>query len=207
MKNLQNQKVLYEVRALFGLIQLKFEIPKIKAKGPKEGVEIRADAELDNLDQEVADIKKKINVKEAVELFQDIKLLKNHVYHFPEWSKGALSNIKCIHFHWTTKIGIEEAPSTAMAIGGILGVKSSFVSFLSKRIKLLQRPDIRVIPFYNQLLFSTDLTIHMKVRHFHALLAVSRLLFRIMIMKNGFKVWSKMLHSFYLAWKDKKNTE
>lgn len=199
-----NDMIQYEIKALLGIIQLSFEVPIIKFQGVNQGLEVKSDIKLENLETELIDTDDKITTQKAFNFYNQIKTLRNHVYRFSDWLFITLSKLKCTHLHWHTHIGIGEAPGTAVTTGIVWGIKTNLLGYVFKKIHLETVPEIQVNPEFNRSYFSTVLISEIKIRHFHAFLAPIRLLIRILKVKGGLRVWIKALYRLFLILKNKR---
>lgn len=57
-------------------------------------------------------------------------------------------NIHCLH--WTTHVGTGDAATTGMAAGALWGVKGGITGFVTEKGRLYGKPDVRIIPHYDQ---------------------------------------------------------
>lgn len=57
-------------------------------------------------------------------------------------------NIHCLH--WTTHVGAGDAATTGMAAGALWGVKGGITGFVTEKGRLYGKPDVRIIPHYEQ---------------------------------------------------------
>lgn len=185
-KDQANDKIAYHIKALLGIIRLQFEVPVVKFKGVN-------DSNMDNT-----------KTSKAKNFFRHFQNLRTHVYGFSDWYTKALSKIKCIELSWNTKVGIGDAPVTAITTGLIWALKTTLLGFIFRKITLRTKLVLDVTPCYHQKHFTTELVSELKVRHFFALLTVLELLIRIMKIKGGLKMWIYTVYHLFLVWRNKK---
>lgn len=75
-----------------------------------------------------------------------------------------LRDAECTEFRWKTDIGLEDAALTAVAAGVCWAVVSSLVGWGSRFVRPAARPDVRVRPVYGETVFSTELSVAVRIR-------------------------------------------
>lgn len=144
----------YEVRALFGLIRLNYEMP---------------DMNMAKMQQYIAQRKTNRQYKRA-------KFIVTHIDQFYQWMLTLLKRIKCVQLDWQTKIGMSDAAETALLSGVAWGVKTTLIGALSQRLTLTNMPHLQVSPHFNEALLSTELVFKLQVRLFNLLRSLTVLL-------------------------------
>lgn len=78
----------------------------------------------------------------------------------------AMPKVRCDKLEWHTRIGLDNAATTAVATGMIWGLKSPIIGFLMHKMKLrfTTTPQCYVTPRYNEFHFTTHLACNLKIR-------------------------------------------
>jgi hypothetical protein len=134
-----------------------------------------------------------ITKEKIARFYRSSKLLMENIVGFPVWVKDSLSRVRCTQLRWETRVGIGDAPETAMTTGLLWGVKSSLLGFLFSSMQIETKPKVLVEPQYNQMQFSTEFACIVKIRVGHAMVAGLLLLFRILRVKGGLRTWQSIL--------------
>jgi hypothetical protein len=91
-------------------------------------------------------------------------------------------------FTWITRFGTGDALSTATLYGVLWGVKSSLLSFLHRKIKFDQKPDIQVIPDFQNSRLDLIFDCIFRVKLGYIIIAAFIARFRHRMMKGGIGV-------------------
>jgi hypothetical protein len=188
-----NDSLFVQIRALFGFIRYRYDIPVIDYKGVFGGVEIFSERINENKGENLNDQHRKLTPSSLKRNFGKFKRLLEHANGLTEWIKGSMSHVHCTKLRWQTYLGVGGADDTAVVTGFIWGVKSTLLAFLSKRIRLETRPHIEVNPLFNRSLFSMNLLCIVKIRFGYAIIAGLLLAVRILTAKGGLKTWRNIL--------------
>jgi hypothetical protein len=134
-----------------------------------------------------------INREWIMQFYDRVQIIVKNIFNLTEWTKDTLSHVECTYVRWHTRVGIGDAPETAVVTGLLWGVKSSLLSFVMSRICLKAQPDVQVVPQYNQQLFSTDLICKAQIRLGHVLMAGLRLVVRMLKGQGSLREWRQIL--------------
>ncbi|WP_438445553.1 DUF2953 domain-containing protein [Gorillibacterium sp. sgz5001074] len=188
-----NDRFYVLVRGLYGLVRYKYEVPIIKFRGLHKGIDFKSEKvnELNSslIDESVGNIDR----EKILRYYDKFKRALQATFDMKEWVKDTLAQTCCTDMKWITRVGIGDAPETAITTGLVWTVKSSILGYLFKFIKRDVKPDIRVIPMYNQTVFSTEISCIAQIRLGQAIFAGLHLLVRIMKVKGGIKAWQNIL--------------
>lgn len=184
-----HRHVRYEVRALFGLVRMTFNVPIFKFEGFEKGFEL--DAQIDAQGTEDSSVEKQITWTKLKNWYKLSKLLTANVDEFPIWLKACLARVKCTEFRWHTELGTGDAASGAVMYGIVWAIKSSLAGAVSHKISLHTKPQMNVVVKFNETSFATQLTVKIKIRHFELVRAPWTLFVRICKIKGGLKTWHK----------------
>ncbi|MFK7696483.1 DUF2953 domain-containing protein [Paenibacillus sp. HJGM_3] len=186
----QNDRFHIRVKALFGLIKLDYEVPKLKLSGLK-ALLYEGEMSVNGKTASVSDGAGVIDRRKIMQFFEQTKLLLTHTEGLNAWTKETMRLLKCTEFRWTTRVGLNDAPETAVLTGLIWALKSSILHLAAKRIRLQAQPVIHVFPLYNRLHFTTEFLAEGHLRAGSALWAGLKLLRRIAKAKEGLSTWRK----------------
>ncbi|TXK76543.1 DUF2953 domain-containing protein [Paenibacillus sp. N3.4] len=184
-----NDMFAIELRALFGLIRYRYVIPIIQFKGFAAGIMIKSETvNKDNI--KLRDVRKDHITKEKViAYFKQLKIMMAHTVDLYAWMKQTLAKVQCTELKWITRVGLGDAPETAITTGAIWGIKSSLLGFAIPFVKLQAKPQVDVIPQYNEKQFSTEFRMAGRIKVWFVIFAGFRLLMRAAKIKGGIRTW------------------
>ena len=195
-KSEQNDHIHLELKFLFDLLALKFDIPVLKMTSFLEGAQVKMQASpagpAEN-DAEPAQSRGGLfltprKVKKGLELINRIKLRAHDVQ---EVAKFTLSKLKCEKFEWHTRVGVGDAASTAMVTGLFWGVKTTLFGAFAHYIALRTTPRINVVPAYYSTEVDTRFLCIFRYRIGNSIIAVVRILFKLIKGREG--IWQNTL--------------
>jgi hypothetical protein len=125
--------------------------------------------------------------------FQMVQLLRQNTTHLYAWMKNTLAHIECTQLKWITRVGIGDAPQTAIAAGAVWGMKSSLLGYMMHLVQVRSKPLVEVVPQYNHAQFSTDLSTAAGIRPIYIVWSGIELLWRIMKIKGGLRNWYRVI--------------
>lgn len=189
----KNDEILLNLRALFGLVQVNYNIPILRFKNWAEGLELKMEQVNVRADNLMKDQKKQINLEKLKEVYENVQILLEHCFHFQEWLFKTIRRIHCTKLNWKTSVGIGDAPETAFLVGTVWGFKSSILGFLFRFIQLDARPRLQVMPAFNQKLFAIEGVCILQIRLVFVFSAGIQLLLRILKVKGGLRAWRNVL--------------
>jgi hypothetical protein len=185
-----NDHLNIQVRALYGVIRVEYVIPIMKLQGLKG---LMIEREKNQLQEEQKT--EWIDKGKIVEFYQKAKLMLTHTDGLTEWLKQTMKQFRCTELRWTTRLGLKDAPGTAILSGVVWGLKSSIIHILAKNVKMQVLPVLHVFPLYNRLHFSTEVMVAGHIRAGTAIWAGLKLLRRISKAKGGLKTWQRLMSS------------
>lgn len=188
-----NDRLYIYCKAVYGLVQYRLEVPVIAFKGLGKGVIFKEEHVNERGDRLMAEGTQEINKDKVILYFKKARIFVEATYHMRDWLYDTMSKVTCTHLHWTTRIGLGDAPETAITTGIVWTLKSSLLTFLFTHIKRCGNPKIQVIPDYGKAVFTTELTWTGQMRFDQA--CASLVLFMVRALKNrgSFKAWQKIL--------------
>lgn len=182
-----------DVRALYGLVHLRFEIPIIKLKALSAKAEVKMEAEAGSSGPPLAEKRQTITPNTLMRWHHIARKTLREVHGLIDWLKQTLRWIQCERIFWQSKIGTGDAAETGILTGLIWGVKSTFLGSILRYVSLNTLPIVNVIPLYNQRYLSSEFECILRIRVGHAMLAGIRLLPRIWKAKGGEGKWQSIL--------------
>lgn len=188
-----NDRITVDVRALFGLFRYRIYVPLIDFNSWLEGFTIKKKADASAKASAEGSMKLDLTRERIMSTYERYKLLLKNVYNLKEWTKASLKRLECTYFMWNTRIGVGDAPETAIATGLVWGVKSSLLGMGFGLIRLKTRPNIQVSPQYNMQTFTTELMCKLQIRLVHVLWAGLRLFPHIWKGKGDWESWQHIL--------------
>ncbi len=188
-----NEQMYLDIKALFGWIRFRFVIPVIQFVNFSEGIMIKAETVNKNQTSLLSKGKHNINKDRIMQYYNKVQLILENTFHLYEWMKQSLAQVQCTKLTWNTRIGVGDAPETAITTGIVWGLKSSLLGFIFQYVQLHTHPRVQVNPQYNSQQFSTEVSFAGRIRLGYAILAGFRLLLQISKVRGGFKNWYKTL--------------
>lgn len=188
-----NDRLYIYCKAIYGLIQYRFEVPVIAFKGFQKGVMFKEEHVNERGHRLLGEGTAEINKDKVIRYFRKAKIFVEATYHMRDWLYDTMSKVTCTHLNWSTRIGLGDAPETAITTGIVWTLKSSLLTFMFTHIKRCGNPNIQVIPDYRQTVFTTELMWKGRMRFDQA--CVSLILFAVRAFKKrgSIKAWQKIL--------------
>lgn len=171
-----------KIKALYGLIRYKYEVPFIKIDKEDFGIVYEERSEGVQNSQQV----KKWTWPDIRQRIAEIKRLMRNIVNVSVIIKKFLKTVKVQHLEWHSKVGVKEADNTAKLIGMIWSAKGLTIGMLSHYMKLMIRPDVSLIPSFQQPVSQTRFLCMFEVRAGNAILAG----FKILKYWKGFRLAS-----------------
>lgn len=190
LNRVQDQdQISIQVKALFGWIKYRYDIPLVQFVSMSEGVQVKVGEENKHMPMTDQDKETNITWDKIARSYDQFMRFLTKVNGYIKWLKQALKKVHVTEFNWYTRIGIGEAPETAMLSGTIWAIKGTVSGWMLQHVTLEKTPQLSVVPMYNRTLFSTELACITKIRTGNAIIAGLKLLARMRLVKGGFKRW------------------
>ncbi|MBD0380642.1 DUF2953 domain-containing protein [Paenibacillus sedimenti] len=177
------------VRAFFGLVRYRYVIPIIQFKGLAQGIIVKSETATRSSDGLKDEMKDHLTKEKVLDSFKQGKIALENTLNMYDWMKQTLAKVECTELKWITRIGIGDAPETAITTGAIWGIKSSLIGFAARFVRLRTKPCVDVVPQYNEPQFSTEFRLAGRIRVWFILFAGIRLLARAAKIKGGIRAW------------------
>lgn len=188
-----NDRLYIYCKAVYGLIQYRFEVPVIAFKGFKKGVMLKEEHVNERGDSLLGEGTAEINKDKVIQYFKKAKIFVEATYHMRDWLYDTMSKVTCTQLKWSTRIGLGDAPETAITTGIVWTLKSSLLTFMFTHIKRCGNPDIQVIPDYRQTVFTTELMWKGQMRFDQACASLILFMVRAFKKRGSIKAWQKIL--------------
>jgi hypothetical protein len=168
-----------EVRALFGWVRYRYQIPehcyeRLLQKWIRNK-QLQGDAK-----------------KRRERMRQKAKLLLQTDGFFA-WMRNTMRHVKCGRFRWIAKLGTGDAAGTGTTSGLAWGLQSAIAGFLLNEVILETRPELAVVPQFQEEGFHMELDITVRIRLYVVVFALGALAWRILRSKGGFARWRTLL--------------
>lgn len=172
-----------KIRALYGFIRYNYEVPVIKID--KEDFGILYEERSKGIQKNSQQVKKWTwpDIRQRI---AEIKRLMRNIVNVSVIIKKFLKTVKVQHLEWHSTVGVKEADNTAKLIGMIWSAKGLTIGMLSRYMKLMIRPDVSLMPSFQQPVSQTRFLCMFKVRAGNAILAG----FKILKYWKGFRLSS-----------------
>lgn len=184
-----NDTLSVEMRGLFGLVRYRYVIPIIQFKGFTKGILIKSEKVTQHDAKLKDETRDHITKDRVITFYKETKDVLVHTLNLYGWMKQTLAKVECTELKWITRVGVGDAPETAITTGAVWGIKSSLLGFAVRYVKLTAKPRIDVIPQYNEKQFATEFRFAGRIRVWVAVMAGMRLLYRAAKIKGGIRTW------------------
>lgn len=193
-KHDKNDLLELDVKTLFGLVKLHYELPRLVFMGLEQGV-IGKFKETGTATTGVDTVKEEKFDKERIEHWRDnVQLAVKSTRGLKKWFKETVSHVKISKLNWSTDFSLGDAADTAIASGAVWGLKWSIVGFISQWVKLKHNPRVFVKPvFQDEHSFSMEFVCEGKLSVSYAVYASLQLLVRVLRETGGISKWRKLL--------------
>ncbi|MNC24302.1 hypothetical protein D3C75_723550 [compost metagenome] len=190
----KDDRVEFDIKALFGLVKFHYELPKLIFEGIERGVKVKLEESGIAPVRKDSDKEEQID-KETVQNWADnLKEALRATRGLMKWLKSLLSHVKITKLDWSTDFSLGDAAYTATATGALWGLKWSLAGWVSQFVRLQKSPRMFVVPvFRDELCFSTEAVCTGKLSVAYVLYAGLLLLRRISEVKGGLSHWIKLL--------------
>jgi len=133
------------VKALYGLVRLKWRMPVIE--WTNRGIKLRSESDNHSGHEEKEE---QLNADKIVGLTNRLKRIVSHIEGVAHLARQVLRHVKVQEWKWTTVVGTDDAMWTAMATGMLWSVKTTAAGVASQIVHLSALPVLDVKPAYNR---------------------------------------------------------
>ena len=168
--------LIIQFKAWFGLIKYKLEFPLIKIDDNSPTIVVKQkmpDAKQDSLEQKST---KQFSFEDFLNSLHDMKELLKSVVSLQTIVQKFLKKVVVRKLEWHTVVGIGDAASTGMISGAIWTVKGGVVGLISNFLKLQAVPIMTVTPQFQLVVSHIAFSCMIQFRIGHAMLAGIKIL-------------------------------
>ncbi|WP_339235369.1 DUF2953 domain-containing protein [Paenibacillus sp. FSL R5-0517] len=181
------------VRVLYGIVRINYEIPSIVFRNMKEGFLVKTEQSMNHSRGE-AQGSERVNKRKVKKWAKDVKVMLRATDALKLWLKQTLMHVHMTQLSWSTHIGVGDAAYTAVLTGWVWSIKSIIVGFLTYQIRFDETPVLQVMPVWSdEMEFRTELDCRVKIRITALLIAGFTLLTRVLQVEGGWQMWLKLL--------------
>lgn len=173
-----DQRLVILIKALFGLIRIRMDIPELNDTNTEKQKSEKTDP---SLDKNFTDIDS-IDEDEALKAYRPIKYWMKNINELYKVVKKSLKKVRITQLVWKSAIGTGDAATTGIISGVGWGFKGTVIGMLSYYFSLKVQPQLEIRPIFNRKISNTYVKCIFQVRAGQAILAGLKI----------FKLWKKM---------------
>ncbi|CAI6061188.1 hypothetical protein PAECIP112173_01791 [Paenibacillus sp. JJ-100] len=192
------------VRMMYGLVRMNYEIPSIIFRNMKEGFLFKTEHSMNHSRGEVLG-SQRVNKRKVENWANEVKVMLKATEALKIWFKQTLKRVHITNLFWSTAFGVGDAAYTAMLSGWLWSVKSMIIGFLTYQMRFRTVPDLEVLPVWSdEMEFRMELDFKLQIRMLSIFIAGGRLLTRVLHVEGGWRMWLKLLKQERQKFKEKK---
>lgn len=146
-----NDRLIITIKALYGLITKKIDVPVIKVEDASVKFRVNEQKEVES------STKKKMTVNDVIESIKDTRKFIRSVQDAQPIIRRFFRKMVIYEFSWQSAVGTRDASLTAKLTGFIWSCKGIVQMLLFKNVDMRCQPYFEVIPSFNQKRSVTDL--------------------------------------------------
>lgn len=173
-----DQRLVILIKALFGLIRIRMDIPELNDTNTEKQKSEKPDP---SLDKNFTDIDS-IDEDEALKAYRPIKYWMKNMNELYKVVKKSLKKVRITQLVWKSAIGTGDAATTGIISGVGWSFKGTVIGMLSYYFSLKVQPQLEIRPIFNRKISNTYVKCIFQVRAGQAILAGLKI----------FKLWKKM---------------
>ncbi|ANE48009.1 hypothetical protein SY83_18845 [Paenibacillus swuensis] len=159
---LNDDRIVADARALFGLITYRYEVKNMDFKGFKKGIQVKQEQQ--NPLKKGKESGGKVDKDLVKKYYDKFKIMLQHITDLFGLGRKILARVRVTEFRWRTTVGLGDAVETAMTTGLVWALKGTLSGFALKYVRLIKRPELSVWPVYNKPHFTSELECRAQVR-------------------------------------------
>ncbi|UOY90322.1 DUF2953 domain-containing protein [Bacillus glycinifermentans] len=167
-----DDRLTVKIRTIFGLLQIKREIPLIKVNQKNMTIDVK---ERTSTAVSKDKKKRKVGYRDVLKSAGQIKNLVEQIRNLQPVIRNFMKRIHVTKLEWTSVLGLPDAALTGIATGGAWSIKSATIAILDRFLSFDRRPEYQVIPVFNSPSSQTHLTCIFHFRVGHAITAAFRI--------------------------------
>lgn len=168
--------LIIQFKAWFGLIKYKLEFPLIKIDDNSPTIVVKQDKSNSKQDSPKQKSTKQYSLEDLLNSIRDVKELLKSVVLLQTIVQKFLKKVAVRKFEWHTVVGLGDAASTGMISGAIWAVKGGVVGIVSNFLKLQAVPVMSVTPQFQHAISQVAVSCMIQFRIGHAILAGIKIL-------------------------------
>ncbi|MCC3379244.1 DUF2953 domain-containing protein [Paenibacillus farraposensis] len=182
-----------EIRFLYGLIKVNYDIPAIMIFNLEKGLFYRLDRN-ENIHKTDASVDRgNIDTEKIKQFIHDVRVLFKRTKALNHWIRHTLAHVTVSKMEWSTNIGLADAAYTATSTGILWGLKATLVGYASSFVRMNCTPKLFVVPYWvDRLRFTTILTCEANVSLGYFIFSMLVLAYRIWRVPGGLKAWKRV---------------
>jgi len=189
----QDDRAGLRVHGLFGLINYHWELPVIRLKG--FAIELKREMNKETpIGQDQETTTKHVDKETIMRGVDEFKEILRATDQLLNWIKRTARHVRLTEWQWRTALGTDDVVWTAMLVGSVWSIKTTFLGVLSQFLRLQADPQMSVDPLYNQNQFTTDWQMKAEMRLgavvFSAVVLVYRVV-KVRGIKGSFSFWQR----------------
>ncbi len=164
------------LRALFGLLKYKVNVPVIKVAEDSPSLVVHKKVGVGNEEKDKKHEKVKFTAEEILHSIQDMQHFLKHVSGFYKIVRSFLKKVTVSRIEWITVVGVGDAAYTGMLTGAFWTAKGSLLGLISTLMKVKTIPKIMITPEFNRAISQTSFQCMIHFRIGHAIFAGIKLI-------------------------------
>ncbi|WP_223066597.1 DUF2953 domain-containing protein [Paenibacillus caui] len=195
-KQNEDEEITADVKLLFGMIKLHYEVPKIVFDNFKQGFKVLTEKKGELVNKNGTNHEEQEYIgRERIGKWIDIyKQILKSTADLKRWLSSTLKHLKITTMDWSTEFAFKEADYTAVACGLLWALKSYIIGSLSFQVKMENTPQLLVNPrFGTPPHFATNMNCIAQISLGYAMYAGLTLIVRVLKVKGGTKQWLNIL--------------
>jgi hypothetical protein len=181
----KDDKVRTNIKAWFGLINIRTEVPIVRMSDDLSGTEYQMEMESPN--EKLEKLTFKMKPAELLQIQHRIYQWIKKVHALHHIMKRLLKGIRLEQLEWRSSIGTGDAAQTGTLSGISWGVKSNIIGLISNYLTLRTIPRIHIEPLFQEKKLETELKCMIRFRIGYAILAGIRIVLN--LRKRRDKKW------------------
>ncbi|WDM20306.1 DUF2953 domain-containing protein [Paenibacillus polymyxa] len=182
-----------EIKFLYGMIKMNYDIPAILITGLKKGLLYRLDRNKNIHKMDASVDSGNIDTEKIKQFIHDIQVLLKGTKSLQRWIKHTLSHVTMSKMEWSTNISLADAAYTATSTGILWGLKTTLIGFASSFVRMDCTPKLYVVPYWvDRLRFTTTLNCEAKISLGYLIFSMIILSYRIWRVPGGPEAWKRV---------------
>ncbi|GAF09006.1 secreted protein [Paenibacillus pini JCM 16418] len=177
-----------DVKILYGIIKIHYEIPVLVFENMKKGVMIKLEKRSSLKQGKQSSDQTNVNKQKVDHVMHEFRTMLRATASLKQWVKQTMSHININKLDWSTNFSVGNAAHTAVATGVLWGIKTTLIGWLTFHVRMRKHPQVFVVPvFKDEMQFGTEITCVGQISLGYVIYAMLVLVYRIMKVKGGLK--------------------